>query len=48
MEQDKKPRNKPTQYGQLRYVKGSKNTRCRKGSLFNKWSGKTGQLHVKE
>ena len=37
MEQDRKPRDKPTHYGQLIYDKGGKDIQWREDSLFNKW-----------
>ena len=37
MEQDRKPRNKPSTYGQLIYDKGGKNIQWKKYSLFNEW-----------
>ena len=37
MEQDRKPRDKPTNYDQLIYDKGDKNIQWRKDNLFNKW-----------
>ena len=36
MKQDRKPRNKPTFYGQFSYDKGGKNTQWEKDNLFNK------------
>ena len=47
MEQDRKPKNKPHNYGQLIYDKGDKNIEWGKDNLFSV-SGKAGQLHVKE
>ena len=35
MEQNRKPRNKPTQYGKLIYDKWGKSIQWRKDSLFN-------------
>ena len=37
MEQDRKPRNKPTRLCQLMYSKGGKNIQWRKDSLFSMW-----------
>ena len=37
VEQHRKPRNKPTTYGQLVYDKGVKNIQSRKESFFKKW-----------
>ena len=37
MEQDRKPRNKLTTYGQLIYDKGGKNIQWREDSVFNTW-----------
>ena len=37
MEQDRKPRDKPTHNGHFIFDKGGKNIQWRKDSLFNKW-----------
>ena len=37
MEQDRKPRDKPTLLCQLIYEKGGKDIQWKKDSLFNKW-----------
>ena len=37
MEQDRKPRNKPTCLWQLIFNKGGKNIQWGKDNLFNKW-----------
>ena len=37
MEQNREPRNKPTQLGQLIFNKGGKTIQWRKDSLFNEW-----------
>ena len=47
MEQDRKPRDKPTHLCQLIYDKGGKDIQWRKVSSVS-GAGKTGQLHVKE
>ena len=47
MEQDRKPRDKPTHLCQLIYDKGGKDIQWRKVSSIS-GAGKTGQLHVKE
>ena len=48
MEQDWKPRDNPTKYGQLFFDKGGKNIQWRKDSLSISGAGKTRQLYVKE
>ena len=48
MEQDRKPRDKPTHLWSPNLDKGGQNIQWSKDSLFNNGSGKTGQLHVKE
>ena len=47
MEQNRKPRNKPRLIWSINLTKDEKNIQWRKDSLLNKFSGKTGQLHVK-
>ena len=44
----KNPEINPCTSVQLMYNKGGKNIQWKKNSFFNKWAGKTGQLHVKE
>ena len=41
------PEINPCTYGHLTFDKGGKSIQWRKDILSNKWSGKTGQLHVK-
>ena len=49
VEQDRKPRDKPTHQDHLIYDKGGKNIQWRKKTIFSiSGVGKTGQLHVKE
>ena len=48
MEQDRKPRNKLTQYGQLIYYKGGKNIQGEKTISSISGAMKTGQLPVKK
>ena len=48
MEQDRKPRNKPSTCGPLTCNKGEKNIKCRKDIYSVSGAGKTGQPHVKE
>ena len=49
MEQNRKPRNKPTHtYSQLIFDKGGKNIQWEKSLSSANGAGKTGQLHVKQ
>ena len=48
MEQDRKPRNKPMQYGYLIFDRRGKNIQWGKDTSSVSGARKTGQLHVKE
>ena len=48
MEQDRKPRDKPTQYGHLIFDNGGKMYNGEKTVSSISGAGKTGQLHLKE
>ena len=48
MEQNRKPRDKPTHLWTPYHDKGGKNTQWRKDNLFKSGAGKTGQPLVKE
>jgi len=48
MEQNRKPRNKPTIIWSINFKTGGKNMQWEKDSLFDNGVGKTGQLQAKE